>query len=88
MMCVCEGVRPSEEPLFWVKGKKAWRWPKQKDRAEEERMAAVQVYVLVLPLGQTESELLFLRSLARWRTECGPGAARWRSEEGETESKA
>lgn len=37
-------------------------------------------YVLVLPLGQTVSELLSLQSLAQWKTESGPGAAGWRSE--------
>lgn len=40
-------------------------------------------YVLVLPLGQTVSELLSQRSLARWRTMSCPGAAEWRSEETE-----
>lgn len=38
-------------------------------------------YVLVLPLGQTASELLSQQSLARWRTESCPGASEWRSEE-------
>lgn len=38
-------------------------------------------YILVLPLGQTASELLSRQSLARWRTESCPGASGWRSEE-------
>lgn len=38
-------------------------------------------YVLVLPLGQTASELLSQRSLARWRIESCPGASGCRSEE-------
>lgn len=40
--------------------------------------------VLVLPLGQTASELLSQRSLARWRTASCPGASRWRSEDRNT----
>lgn len=44
-------------------------------------------YVLVLPLGQTASELLSQQSLARWRTESCPGASGWRSEERESERR-
>lgn len=38
-------------------------------------------YVLVLPLGQTASELLSQQCLARWRTKSDPGASELRSEE-------
>lgn len=47
---------------------------------KNEQSRLISRYVLVLPLGQTGSELLSQRSLARWRTESCPGASEWRSD--------
>ena len=88
---------PRRSTCVRAKGEKTWPSSKQKDeegfqswlKEVEAKIGGIKNgqsrlmsrYVLVLPLGQTASELLSQRSLAWWRTESCPGASGCRSEE-------
>lgn len=61
-------------------GQRGWGFGQDQGIKNEQRRLTSR-YVLVLPLGQTTTELLSLQSLARWRTESCPGASGRRSEE-------